>query len=415
MDEFFQLTCFFKPVRRRHMTPDFHQFFTLFAQISKKIHANRDTRAILDCIVENITRILSAKGSIFWILDTQKQRIETKIFHGFDYQSLMQIDYAALMSLFGHREHDCVVIPNAREDDRIPDLERLGKRKINSVTGLFFDINGPYTGLLAVYFMGSRTLAPHELELVTALGEQGAIALEKAIGHDQKILDIYRRIVEGFALAIEARDRVTHGHSRRVAGLARFTAREMDLDEAMVKHIYHAGILHDIGKIGTRDTVLDRLGHLSPKEMEQIRQHPVLGADILLPLTFFSEIAPMIRHHHERFDGSGYPDGIKGERIPLGARILAVCDVFETMIAGRPGIRPRDLSSAISELKHGAGTLFDPAVVQAFFAVIEKHPQAMEIHESIDDVLDMLRQNVADLAVQNRLEKKTARLFPTGF
>ncbi len=397
------------------MTPDFHQFFTLFAQISKKIHANKDTRDILVCIVENITRVLSAKGSIFWILNMEKQCIETKIFHGFDYRSLMHTDYSTLMTLFGNHEKNCVVIPNAREDDRIPDLERLGKRKINSVTGLFFDIAGPYTGLLAVYFTGNRTLDPHELELVTSLGEQGAIALEKAMGHDRKILDIYRKIVEGFALAIEARDRITHGHSRRVATLSRLTARQMGLDDSMVKNIFHAGILHDIGKIGIRDTVLDRLGHLTPKEMAQIRQHPVLGAEILIPLTFFSDIAPMIRHHHERFDGSGYPDGIKGDQIPLGARILAVCDVFETITAGRPGIPAKDLPSAIFELKHGVGTLFDPAVVQAFFAMIQANPRAMELHESIDDVLDMLRQNVADLALQNRLEKKTARLFPACF
>ena len=397
------------------MTPDYHQFFTLFAQISKKLHANRDTRDILACIVKNITRILSAKGSIFWILNTDKQCIETKISHGFDYRSLMYTDYSTLMTLFEDQKKNCVVIPNAREDDRIPDLERLGKRKINSVTGLFFNITGPFTGLLAVYFTGNRTLKAHELEFVTALGEQGAIALEKAIGHDRQILDIYRKIVEGFALAIEARDRVTHGHSLRVATLSRLTARQMGLAEAMVKNIFHAGILHDIGKIGTRDTVLDRLGHLTAKEMEQIRQHPVLGADILLPLTFFSKIAPMIRHHHERFDGSGYPDGIKGEQIPLGARILAVCDVFETITAGRPRMPPKDLPSAIFELKRGVGTLFDPAVVQAFFTMIQAHPQAMEFHESIDDVLDMLRQNVADLALQNRLEKKTARLFPPGF
>ncbi|MCF8089557.1 MAG: HD domain-containing protein [Desulfotignum sp.] len=397
------------------MTPDFHEFFTLFAKISKKIHANTDTQDILACIVENITRILSAKGCIFWILNTKKQCIETKIFHGFDYRSLMRTDYPTLMTLFENHKKECVVIPNAREDDRIPDLERLGKRKINSMTGLFFNISGPYTGLLAVYFMGNHTLEPHELELVTALGEQGAIALEKAMGHDRKIMEIYQKIVEGFALAIEARDRVTHGHSRRVASLSRLTARQMGLDDVMVKNIFHAGILHDIGKLGTRDTVLDRLGHLTPKEMDQIRQHPVLGADILVPLTFFEDIAPMIRHHHERFDGTGYPDGIKGERIPLGARILAVCDVFETMTAGRPGMPSKDLSSAICELKHGVGTLFDPDVVQAFFAMIQEHPQAMEIHESIDDVLDMLRQNMADLALQNRLEKKTARLFPTGF
>ena len=183
------------------MEKDYQQFFNVFTRISKKIHANNDTRDILACIVENIAHIMAAKGCIFWIFNTQKQSIETKIFHGFDYRSLLRVEYPTLMEIFDYRKTDRVVIDDARNDPRIPDLERLGKHKINSITGHFFDITGPYVGLLAVYFYGTRPVEPHEFELLTALGEQGAIALEKAIAYDKKTIDMYRQIVKGFALA----------------------------------------------------------------------------------------------------------------------------------------------------------------------------------------------------------------------
>ncbi len=396
------------------MEKDYQEFFSLFTQISKKIHANSDTKDILSCIVENITQLMSAKGCVFWILNTQKQKIETRIFNGFDYRSLLRVDYVTLMNIFSRPKDNRVYIGDARNDPRIPDLERLGKHKINSISGLFFDITGPYTGLLAVYFYGSRPLKTHELELLTALGEQGAIALEKAIAYDNKMLTMYRQIVEGFALAIEARDKATHGHSQRVARFSELTAREMGLDEKNIKNIFHAGILHDIGKIGTDDQILERLGHLSTREMDAIRRHPGLGADILSPLTFFSDIEPLVRHHHELFDGSGYPDGKKGEKIPLGARIITVCDAFETMVAGRASMPKLSLSAAVSALKKGVGTRFDPDVVQAFFAVIRENPDIVDAQESIDDCLKDLKQNMADLAGHNLLEKKFSS-FPGGF
>ncbi|MCG8633156.1 MAG: HD domain-containing protein, partial [Desulfobacterales bacterium] len=348
----------------------FKDYFRLFARISKQIHSNTGTPEILACIVENITEILGAKGCIFWILNTSQESIETKISHGFDYRSLSRVDYPTLMTLFDPKAKIPIAITDARTDDRIPDLERLGKRLINAITGLYFDISGPYTGLLAVYFTGHRILADHELELLTALGEQGAIALEKAMGYDKEMLDLYGQIIQGFALAIEARDPVTHGHSLTVARLAEATARQMDLGGDTARLIYHAAILHDIGKIGTRDTILDRLGRLSDKELSAIRQHPALGADILRPLTFLGDIGPLVRSHHELFNGKGYPDGKKGAEIPLGARILTVCDAFETMISGRPGIPRKDLAAALTDLKHGVGTRFDPDVVQAFFGMI---------------------------------------------
>jgi putative nucleotidyltransferase with HDIG domain len=319
------------------------------------------------------------------------------------------------MTIFDPAQKNPICITDAKNDTRIPDLERLGKRRISSVTGMFFDITGPLSGLLAVYFTGPRPLAPHELELLTALGEQGAISLEKALGYDQKTQLMYQQIVEGFALAIEAKDKVTHGHSQRVARLSELTARKMGLEEKKVRQIFQAGILHDIGKIGTQTHLLKRLGNLSRKEMSTLRQHPCLGADILRPLTFFFDIEPLVRHHHELFNGSGYPAGKKGKEIPLGARIITVCDAFETMISGRPHIPKRNLAAALTALKQGVGTRFDPAVVQAFFSMIQENPQSIDTRETIASCLDILEQNMVQLAEQNQIKKKLSNPFPESF
>ncbi|MCD4721488.1 MAG: HD domain-containing protein [Desulfobacula sp.] len=396
------------------METSYHSFFKLFVKVSKKIHSGREVTDILKCIVENITDIMAAKGCIYWILNHQKKTIVTKISHGFDYRSLSGTDYQTLLTIFDRTEPH-IFIEDARNDTRIPDLERLGKQRVGSVTGLFFDIMKPYSGILAVYFSQHKPLDSHEFELISALGEQGALALQRAIGYDEKMVEIYQQIVEGFALAIEAKDPITHGHSKRVAVLSELTAKKMKLDEHEVKNIYRAGILHDIGKIGMEDTVLERLGELSQNELSAIRQHPVLGAKILSPLTFFNEIEPLVRHHHELYNGTGYPDGKKGEDIPLGARIITVCDAFETMISGRPQIRKKNLFLAIQTLQEGVGIRFDPKIVQAFFKVLRENPDVLDIRDTMESCLTLLKKNMADMADQNLFEKKISTGFPASF
>ncbi len=159
---------------------------------------------------------------------------------------------------------------------------------------ILFDILKPYSGILAIYFSNSKPLNSRKFELVSALDEQGAVALQKAIAYDDKMIGVYRQIVEGFALAIEAKDEVTYGHSQRVAVLSKLTAKKMKLGEHEVNNIYQAAILHDIEKIGMEDTVLERLGQLSPNELSAICQNPVLGAKILSPLTFFNELGTIL-------------------------------------------------------------------------------------------------------------------------
>ncbi len=360
------------------MQGDYKEFFRVFTQVSKAIHTGENTTEILGHIVRNIKEILGAKGCIYWIIDRKRRKIETMVSSGFPYRNLSNVNYDELITIFNPDTGYLTSIEDAANDRRIPELDSIGKKSVGSITGMYFDIIGSYGGILAVYFYKQKKLSGSELEIITALGEQGAIALHKAFSYDDKMLQNLGQMVEGFALALEAKDESTHGHSVRVAKFAREVAIELDLAAAEVETIYHGGLLHDIGKIGMHDDILERLGILSRKEMDIVKQHPVIGARIIKPLIFLNEIIPLVLHHHERFDGSGYPDGLRREAIPQGARILTACDAFETMLAGRKHFARMKLEDAVVNLQQAAGHQFDPAVVEALFVTLMKKPEIFE-------------------------------------
>jgi len=361
------------------MSSEYKDFFKVFSQVSKAIHSGQNTTEILQHIVRNIKEILKAKGCIYWIVDQRQKKIVTMVSDGFPYRSLSNVNYQELNQIFKSEEGPLVYVEDAKTDPRIPDRDTIGKRSVGSISGMFFDIIGNYSGLLAVYFYGHKELSTEEIEILTALGEQGAIALHKAFSYDEKMLQSLRQMVEGFTLALEAKDESTHGHSVRVARFARAVAEGLKLNDADIETIYHGGLLHDIGKIGMNDDILERLGILSRKEMDIVKQHPEIGARIAKPLNFLHDVVPLIRHHHERFDGSGYPDGLKGTSIPLGARILSLCDAFETMLAGRTHFARIKLEDAIVNLHQEAGSHFDPVLVDVLFSVLDERPEVFEV------------------------------------
>ena len=163
----------------------------------------------------------------------------------------------------------------------------------------------------------------------------------------------------GLANALEAKDAYTRGHSERVAGLARRMALGAGLGGGRAEVIAQAGLLHDLGKIAVPEVILRKAGPLSPEEWEIMRRHPVVGAQIVAPLEFFDEGAVILRHHHERLDGSGYPDGLRGELIPLGARIVAVADVYDALTSDRPYRPGLSHGEALERLLAEAGRTLD--------------------------------------------------------
>jgi putative nucleotidyltransferase with HDIG domain len=174
------------------------------------------------------------------------------------------------------------------------------------------------------------------------------------------------------ANALEAKDSYTRGHSERVAQLGRRIAAELGLDADQVSAVGEAGLLHDIGKIGVPEPTLQKSGPLTDEEWQAMRRHPVVGAQIVSPFECFARSTVLIRHHHERWDGSGYPDGLTGPAIPLGARIVAVADVFDALTSRRPyrAAIPRD--AALAELLDEAGRALDPDVVRTSVQLLRR-------------------------------------------
>ncbi|MBG9940467.1 HD-GYP domain-containing protein [Brevibacillus formosus] len=176
------------------------------------------------------------------------------------------------------------------------------------------------------------------------------------------------------AASIDARDRYTSGHSQRVAYWGREIARDIGLAERKVEDVYIGGILHDIGKIGIEDEILNKKGKLTPEEYDKIKQHTVIGYEIILQAGMFNELLPAIRSHHERIDGRGYPDGLAGDEIPLMARILAISDAFDAMVADRPYRKGLPVEEALQEIRRGSGTQFDPILAEHFIRIVQRLP-----------------------------------------
>ena len=188
----------------------------------------------------------------------------------------------------------------------------------------------------------------------------------------QRIQELFLQGVQMLARALEAKDAYTRGHSIRVSRYAVATARRMGFQGALLDGIRLGGELHDIGKIGTRESVLHKPGSLTADEFRQISEHPILGERMLSPLARESpDVLRIVRSHHERLDGRGFPDGLRGERIPVEARIVAVADAFDAMTTRRPYRESRPPGDALAELRRVAGSQLDPEAVEAFVAVYD--------------------------------------------
>ncbi|NNN06266.1 MAG: HD domain-containing protein, partial [Elusimicrobia bacterium] len=176
----------------------------------------------------------------------------------------------------------------------------------------------------------------------------------------------YREMIQALSRAVDAKDSRAPGRAERARARARAVCAELGLPETIAQHVEHAALLHDVGKIGVDEAILRKPGALTPAEYEEVKRHPVIGHEILSSVRYLGPATQMVLYHQERWDGAGYPEGLKGEEIPLGARIVAVLDAWDAMTSDRPYRKALGRDAAAAELKAGAGVQFDPKVIEAF-------------------------------------------------
>ena len=229
------------------------------------------------------------------------------------------------------------------------------------------DLNGKTSG---------EKFSESDLKLLITMTSQVSVAIDNA--------RLYRilqensfRTVQALATTLEAKDRYTHGHSARVTDYSVMTAERMRLPVGEVEKLRYAAQLHDVGKIGVDEAILRKPTDLTPEEWKAMQQHPVIGERIITPLDFLSETRAIIRHHHERWDGDGYPDGLKGDHISRLAQIMAVADAYDAMTSERPYRHARSHQYALNELKRCSGTQFAPDVTEHFVAALTEAQPAV--------------------------------------
>lgn len=217
-----------------------------------------------------------------------------------------------------------------------------------------------------------RATRIEEQSLQHWLREEVAVRSAELRRERAKLEQVTTATLEALVNALEAKDPYLRGHSARVADLAALVAAEMGLDDEKVESLRRAGRLHDIGKIGVSEAVLQKQGHLTPEEFAQVKEHVTIGSQILAPLTHLGDVIAVVRHHHEHWDGTGYPDGLKGEQIPAGARILGAVEIYDALTTARPYQERMEPPAAVTRMKGLAGKVIDPAVYEALLRAVER-------------------------------------------
>ncbi len=323
---------------------------------------------LLNLIVENIVLSLEAQMGSLLLINGQTQELEMKTAWSAQGQAMMPTRMKLGEGIAGWvaREHRAMRSTGVPASVGLPS----GPSQDGAVLSMPLLIREKTIGVISVWRQDPRRVFSEDDEvLVVNIAAQIAVVIENY----RLNLDVERTYLEtitALAMAVEAKDPYSAGHSKRVGHYSRRIAQEFGLDDDTQKIIQEAGVLHDVGKIGVKDEILLKASALTEEELRVMRQHPVIGEAILKPVRSLGKISDVIRYHHEFYDGSGYPFHLKGEDIPLMARILTVADTYDAMVTDRPYRKRLSLDQAKAELQKCAGTQFDPQVVEAFLRVL---------------------------------------------
>ncbi len=340
---------------------------SLLYSISEMANFSDDMEELFDKIVEMASIITRGKEISLFLYDRDDDMLVPKRLRESRHRMEPIPAGEGLVGRSVQEKRSMMVNPGRASDVSIPHTSRCPFLTLPMI------IKGEVFGVLNISKENpDGVFSAKELQLLNNMIAKCSLSLENHAlyeGFYDNLTDTLRSLI----MAVEAKDLYTKNHSQRVTDLSILIAREMGRPRSELETLRFAGFIHDIGKIGIQDTVLQKPGRLTEAEAAIIRTHPVLGENIVRPLKFLKEEQLIVRHHHERYDGSGYPDGLSGQEIPLLARILSVADTYDAITSTRPYRTARRHLFAIEEIKRCKGSQFDPEVVEAFLACLDSY------------------------------------------
>lgn len=339
-------------------------------EAGRVLGSEMDLNTLLGLIATEATKVVDADRSSIWIVDKKKNVLWTPVATGISRRLEVPIGTGLVGAVAQTKE--MINIPDAYQDERFdPSSDQstgYHTRQILSVP--MKNMRGDVTGVVQVLNQAQdSSFTKIDADLLTSLAGHAAIAVENAQLYDE-IADSYRQTLLAMTSLLELRDQETENHSVRVVQFALRIAEEMGMTDSDQIHILELGAtLHDIGKIGVSDTILLKPGRLTDAEYKVMQEHTTYGYEVLKNIPFIGDAALIVLHHHENFDGTGYPAGLVGEAIPLGARIFKAADVFDALAARRPYKEPWTYPQIREEFVKCNGTDFDPQVAEAFLKI----------------------------------------------
>lgn len=342
-------------------------------EVGRTINSIQTVGELLDQIAETLLGVFSGVQRVCILLNENDKDFKPKTIKTRTNvpSQPFQISWSIVSEAI--KEEVCISANDASHDDRFLGSESILAMNLRSVMCAPLVNKGTVLG--AIYVDNREKpncFDEDDTALLSALANQSAVAIDNSRLYED-VQKAYDEAILALMNTVEAKDPITRGHSQRTSRYAYGIAREMGLREEKSQRIKMAAELHDIGKVGVQDLIIGKDSPLSTMEFDSIKDHVLTGEKIIKPIEYLRFAGPMIRHHHERYDGLGYPDGFKAEQIPLGARIIGVADAFDAMTTQRPYNEPLSFEEALEEFETQKGKQFDPDVVDALVCFINRN------------------------------------------
>jgi len=348
---------------------------TTLVGVSSMITSELDLDQLLTTIMDLACQVMKAEASSLMLLDESTNELTFRVALGEKGEEVKQYRVKMGEGIAGwvaqHRQP--LLVEDASRDPRFKkEIAESIDFPTKSILCVPVIVKDKLIGVIEVI---NRVDGGHfdrrDQNLLMAIASEAGIALENAKLY-RDIRSLYLNVIEALARTIDVKDSYTHDHSRRVTLLAQAIAKEMGFPEEQMDLLQIAGLFHDIGKVGVDGSILHKAAKLDDEEYETLKRHALIASDIVGEIKPWEQIVPWIKHCHERYDGTGYPDGLKGEEIPLPSRIIAIADSFDAMTSDRPYREKLDRETAVARIVEQSGKQFDPEVVKAFLRAIRK-------------------------------------------